>query len=154
MVFRFVLFCLLVGLSTGVRAVDLNVFPSTVEEKRRHVVTLPKVVDESRFMVELMPGRVEQVDCNPRSYQAKLRREVLVGWGYPYFVLSDLEPAKSNRKACPETAKRRRFVRVRGENLMLPYASGTPLVVFLPPGFDLKYRIWRADKNYSNARIK
>ena len=148
------LIALSVGLIPHAFAADLDVFPVTMEGKQRHVIELPKVVDQNRFMVELIPGRVELVDCNQRSYSARIERATLEGWGYPYFVLADPTPAASTLKACPDNATSRRFVRVRGDGLMLPYNSALPLVVFLPDGFELKYRVWRADKNYSEARKK
>ena len=145
---------LMVGLVTQTLAADLGVFPTTIDGKRRHVIELPKVVDQNRFMVELVPGRIELADCNQRIYRARIERATLDGWGYSYFVLADPQPAASTLKACPDNSKSRRFVRVRGDGLMLPYNSALPLVVFLPDGFQLKYRIWRADKNYSDARMQ
>lgn len=145
---------LVMGLVPPALAADLDVFPTTIDGKQRHVIELPKVVDQSRFMVELIPGKTELVDCNRRSYSARIERATLDGWGYPYFVLSDPAPAATTLKACPDDSRSRRFVRVRGDGLMLPYNSALPLVVFLPDGFQLKYRVWRADKNYSDARMK
>ena len=150
----FALIGLMLGWVPNALAADLDVFPSTIEGKHRHVIELPKVVDQSRFMVELIPGKTELVDCNQRSYSARIERATLDGWGYPYFVLADPAPAASTLKACPDNSMSRRFVRVRGEGLMLPYNSALPLVVFLPEGFQLKYRVWRADKNFSDARMK
>ncbi|MDP5210829.1 ecotin family protein [Microbulbifer sp. 2205BS26-8] len=140
---------------TTVQAADpLDAFPAEVEGKQRHVIQLPKVKDESRFMIELVPGRREMADCNLRSFTAPLRREVLAGWGYPYYVLSDLKPASGARKICAPSTTSRRFIRVRGDGLILPYSSRLPLVVYLPEGVLLKYRVWRADKNLSDARTQ
>ncbi len=141
-------------LAATAQASELEVFPSTVDGKVRQLIRLPKVVDESRFMVELVPGKTELVDCNLRSYRAAIRRETLDGWGYPYYVLAEPEPAPTALKACPPGSESRRFVRVRGEGLMLPYNSRLPLVVYLPTDLQLKYRIWRADKTLSDARTE
>lgn len=145
-----VLYCLA---GTG-WASDLEAFPATVDGKVRQVIRLPKVVDESRFMVELVPGKTEMVDCNLRGYRARISRETLDGWGYPYYVLGHPEPAPTTLKACPPGSESRRFVRVRGEGLMLPYNSRLPLVVYLPADLQLKYRVWRADKILSDARTE
>ncbi|WP_299584932.1 ecotin family protein [uncultured Microbulbifer sp.] len=133
-------------------AEPLDAFPAEVDGKRRHVIELPKVVDESRFMVELVPGKSSVADCNLRSFRAPLQRQVLPGWGYPYFVLADLKPTQGPRKVCAPGSESRRFIRVRGDGLILPYTSSQPLVVYLPEDVQLKYRVWRADKNLSDAR--
>ncbi|AMX01234.1 ecotin family protein [Microbulbifer thermotolerans] len=135
-------------------ASDLDAFPATVDGKVRLVIRLPRAADESRFMVELVPGKSEVVDCNLRSYRAAIRRETLEGLGYPYYVLAEPEPGPAGHKTCPAGSRSRRFVPVRGEGLMLPYNSHLPLVVYLPPGLQLKYRVWRGDKILSSARAE
>ncbi|WP_323846052.1 ecotin family protein [Microbulbifer magnicolonia] len=152
MALRCTLFAALYWVAALAAAADLDAFPHTVDGKLRQVIQLPKAVDESRFMVELVPGKTELVDCNLRSYTAPLKRATLDGWGYPYFVLSELTPGPTTLKACPPGSERRRFVRVRGDDLLLPYNSRLPLVVYVPDGVQLKYRVWRADKNLSDAR--
>lgn len=154
MLSRCTLFFTLCCLAAGSAAADLKVFPSSVEGQQRQVIHLPRVADESRFMVELVPGKSAVVDCNLHSYRARIRRETVEGWGYPYYVLGRPTPGPTTLKACPQGSKSRRFVRVRGEGLMLPYNSRLPLVVYLPAGLQLKYRVWRADKSLSDARAE
>lgn len=145
---------ILFGMTFVQAAEPLDAFPTEVDGNQRHVIQLPKVKDESRFMIELVPGRREVADCNLRSFTAPLHREVLAGWGYPYYVLSDLKPTPGTRKICAPGSDSRRFIRVRGDSLILPYSSRLPLVVYLPEGVLLKYRVWRADKNLSDARTQ
>jgi len=135
-------------------AEPLDAFPSDLEGKQRHIIQLPKVVDESRFMVELVPGKSEVADCNLRSFSAPIQRQQLPGWGYPYYVLSELKPMPGTQKVCAPGSESRRFISVRGDGLILPYNSSLPLVVYLPDGVQLKYRVWRADKNLSDAHRK
>lgn len=146
-------FLLLLGLvSAGDCAAELSAFPTVVDGKTRRVIELPGVADESRFMVELVPGRKELVDCNLRSYRASIERRTVEGRGYTYYVLGDPQPGPATLKACPDNSKSRRFVRVRGQGLMLPYHSRLPLVIYVPEEFQLRYRIWRADKTLSDAK--
>ncbi|AWF79400.1 ecotin [Microbulbifer sp. A4B17] len=132
----------------------LDAFPGEVDGKLRHVINLPKVVDESRFRVELIPGKSQIAACNLQSFSAPLRKEILPGWGYPFYVLSDLTPTTDTQKVCAQASETRRFITVRGDGLMLPYNSRLPLVIYLPQGVQLKYRVWRADKNFSEAKSK
>ncbi|SHF35461.1 ecotin [Microbulbifer donghaiensis] len=155
MALRYALFATLFCLFPAADAADLDAFPASLDGKPRQVIRLPKVANEGRFMVELVPGRVELVDCNLRSYSARLQRKTVAGWGYSYYVLSDLQLGPTTLKACPpDSRKVRRFVRVRGDELMLPYNSRLPLVVYVPEGVELKYRVWRADKTLSEARTE
>lgn len=155
MALRCVLLATLFCLVAPAVADDLDAFPATVEGKQRQVIRLPQVANENRFMVELVPGRMELVDCNRRSYHAQIERKTVEGWGYTYYVLSDPVAGATTLKACPPGyKKKRRFVRMRDESLMLPYNADLPLVVYVPAGIELKYRVWRADKNFSEARTR
>ena len=148
---RHLLFLLVAWSAASAAGVDMSVYPTTVDGRARHVIELPKVVDEGRFMVELVPGKTELADCNLRGYRASLERRTLAGWGYPFYVLAEPEPGPRTNKACPAGSQTRRFVRVTGDGLLLPYNSRLPLVVYLPRDVQLKYRIWRADKTLSEA---
>ncbi|WP_444918686.1 ecotin family protein [Microbulbifer sp. JMSA003] len=132
----------------------LDAFPEEVDGKLRHVIKLPKVVDESRFRVELIPGKSQVAECNLQSFSAPLRKDILPGWGYPFYVLSDLTPTTDTQKVCAQGSESRRFITVRGDGLMLPYSSKLPMVIYLPQGVQLKYRVWRADKNFSEAKSR
>ncbi|WP_346838347.1 ecotin family protein [Microbulbifer sp. SAOS-129_SWC] len=135
--------------AAGAVAAELDDFPAALDGHTRHVIQLPRVTDQSRYRVELVPGRAQLADCRLLSYRAGLARRKLDG-GARYYVLGDLQPVQA-AGACADTSRKRRFVRVRGDGLLVPYDSRQPLVVYLPPDVQLKYRIWRADKSLRDA---
>jgi ecotin len=51
----------------------------------------------------------------------------------------------------PIAQKIERFITLGGEPDLLRYNSRLPLVVYLPEGVEVRYRIWRADKRVENA---
>jgi len=135
--------------SAAAGAAPPGTYPAALDGATRHVIHLPKVADPGRYRVELVPGRSELADCSLRGYSAALERRNLPG-GAPYYVLGALQPLPA-AGSCADPTRKRRFVRVRGDNLLLPYDSRQPLVVYLPAQMQLKYRIWRADKSLSDA---
>ena len=50
----------------------------------------------------------------------------------------------STMMACPDNTTVEAFVPVRGEGTFLRYNSKLPVVVFVPEGFELRWRIWQA----------
>ena len=54
-------------------------------------------------------------------------------------------------KACPDGEVREAFVRVSFENPFVPYDSSSPLVVYVPQGFVVHYRIWQGQQKLRDA---
>jgi ecotin len=50
----------------------------------------------------------------------------------------------STKMACPDYPIEERFI--PGESRMLNYVKEVPVVVYVPQGFSVKYRIWNADE--------
>ena len=123
---------------------DLKPFPEASDGQHRHVIRLPALDDEAAARVELLVGKDLEVDCNQHWFGGSLATEVAEGWGYSYYVVDGIAGPASTLKACPGEAKAVRFVQVRLENALLRYNSRLPLVVYVPEGFDVRYRIWRA----------
>jgi ecotin len=44
----------------------------------------------------------------------------------------------------PNTPKVDRFITVAGEPLLLRYNSKLPVVVYVPEGVEVRYRVWQA----------
>ncbi len=87
------------------------------------------------------------VDCNRTWFGGELERRIAEGWGFSYFVLKNVGPAASSMMACPAgEVKTDAFVQVRGEGFLRRYNSKLPVVVYVPDGFEVRYRIWSADE--------
>jgi ecotin len=143
---HFLAMMLLTGLTPAVAAPaeDVRMFPDTFEGMTRHVTRLPTQDDEFQFRIELLAGKTRMMDCNGGSYIGEQRRQTLNGWGYDYYVIDNIQAGPTTRKACPPGTEKEGLMPVMTDAGLLPYNSRLPLVVYVPEGFSLSYRIWRA----------
>ena len=137
---------LLGGVLSASAADDLNAFPPAEKGMVRHVLQLPKQADESAFKVELIVGKKVQVDAGNRYFfGGKMESEVIQGWGYTRYLMRQLGPMAGTLMAVdPDAPKVDRFVAVGGEPYLIRYNSRLPVVVYVPEGVEVRYRIWSA----------
>ena len=122
---------------------ELKAFPQTLEGHRRYVIELPVQPDENRYRVELYGSKAMQVDCNTRHMDGQFAKVTVEGWGYDYWVLRTRQQVLTTMMACPPGSERPGQVQTAPSEL-LRYNSKLPLVVFVPEGLELGYRIWNA----------
>ena len=128
-------------------------FPKAEAGYVRYVVEVPKAADESAKRLELLIGKKMTVDCNGHSFAGKMERLPVKGWGYHYYRLGDVRDGPSTRRYCPDE-KHEAFVTVTlpKEMQLLRYNSRLGTVVYVPKGFEVRYRIWSAEKEGHEAR--
>jgi ecotin len=130
-------------------------YPAATTGYQRLVIRLPQRQDETDAKVELLPGKSMQVDCNNTWFNGVLTEHTLSGWGYTYYSLDKIGGPASTRMACPPgQQKHNAFVPVRDEGLLLRYNSKLPIVVYVPNGFELRYRFWIASSDQSKAAVE
>ncbi len=130
------------------RAVDnMKAFPPADEGMARHVLQLPKQDDESLFRLELIVGKMVLTDANNvYFFGGKIEEETIEGWGFPRFIVKALGPMGGTLMAVdPDAPKVERFVTLAGEPHLIRYNSRLPVVVYVPDGVEVRYRIWRAE---------
>lgn len=132
--------------------VGLDAFPAPESGYERYVINLPVGNYENNLKIELLPGRVHEVDCNSSHYSGLFQEKTLEGWGYNYYELSELTGPVSTRMACPDETKTQQFVPVHSNGSLLQYNSSLPVVVYLPEGLELRWRTWVATP-YNTAVI-
>lgn len=120
---------------------NLKPYPEKIGDMERQVIFLEQRADESLFKIEIIAGIYKEADCNRHTLTGQFKESVLEGWGYNYYVFETNAQIASTRMMChePETIK---FITGQGE--ILRYNSRMPLVVYLPKGIELKYRVWSA----------
>lgn len=134
---------------------DLKAFPPAESGMSRHVIMLPEQSDESEFLVEILPGKMLDVDCNRVMISARVTTETVEGWGYSYLVVDNVSQPATTMMACPDDAKENRFVAINlGADALQRYNSKLPLVVYTPEELAVKYRVWRADAEISDAKVE
>jgi ecotin len=160
MVRHALLLMLMLGLAAAGKAADiareLKPFPPAGEGMNRYVITLPEAPDEDLLKVQLLIGKTVKLDAHNRYFfGGKLERETIEGWGYDRYLVKSLGPMGGTLMAVdPNEPKVDRFITLAGEPELLRYNSRLPLVVYVPEGVEVHYRIWRADDLLRKAERK
>lgn len=119
-------------------------YPEAAPGQERKVIYLPPLdsdLEQQHMRVQLIPGRHE--DCEDgRLYHltGTIAEGTVEGWGYDYYVvtLGDIYAAHRS-PADPENAST--FVAMY-ENPIIRYNSKLPIVVYVPEGAEVRYRVW------------
>ena len=124
----------------------MNAFPPAEKGMARHVLHLPRQTDESGFNVELIVGKTVQVDeLNRYFFGGRIEAETIAGWGFTRYMVKRLGPMAGTLMAVDPTApKVARFIALGGDPYTVRYNSRVPIVVYVPEGVEVRYRIWRA----------
>ena len=130
---------------------DMNPFPVAPGGETRHVIRLPAAGNEDTLRVELVVGRQMLADCNRQWFGGKLERDTTSGWDHPVYRMTSVAGPATTMMACPDAEARDTFVRVRFANPFVPYDSKSPLVVYVPQGFVVRYRIWQGQQKLRDA---
>ncbi len=125
---------------------ELSHFPQAKKGYERFVIIpeLNSSADTKSLRIEIIPGKTIMADCNRYALMGKLNESVVEGWGYSYYEYISDGQMISTKMACPDYPLEERFI--PGESRMLDYSKDIPVVVFVPQGFTVKYRIWNTDE--------
>ena len=137
---------LLFAVPPGQAADNMKAFPPAGAGMVRHVLQLPPQTDESAFRVELIVGKTLQLEAGNRYFFAgKIEAENIPGWGFTRYVVGQLGPMAGTLMAVdPDAPKVARFIQLAGEPYLIRYNSRLPVVVYVPDGVEVRYRIWSA----------
>ena len=130
----------------GQTADNMKAFPPAEEGMVRHVLQLPMQADESAFKVELIVGKTVQIDeRNTYFFGGRIEEETIKGWGFTRYKVSKLGPMAGTLMAIdPHAPKVARFITLGGAPYIIRYNSRLPIVVYVPEGVEVRYRIWTA----------
>jgi ecotin len=133
------------SISLAFSADDLKAFPPAEAGMTRKVIRLPKQKDESVLKVEIIIGQTVRTDAKNRYFFGGiLEKESIPGWGFDRYVLRELGPMAGTLMAVdPNAPKVERFISLGGETI-LGYNSRLPVVVYVPAGVEVRYRLWSA----------
>ena len=126
---------------------NLKAFPPADEGMTRHVLMLPAREQEDSLRVELKIGKTVRIDAENRYFfGGNLQAVNIDGWGFTRYLLAELGPMAGTLMAVsPDSPKVERFITLGGEPQLMRYNSRLPLVVYVPGGVEVRYRIWRAE---------
>ena len=145
---------LLATISVATAADNMKAFPPAEAGMTRYVIPLPAQPDEDALKVELVIGKNVTTDAQNRYFfGGKLETETIAGWGFDRYILRQLGPMAGTLMAVdPNAPKVERFITVGGGPELLRYNSRLPLVVYVPAGVEVRYRVWRAEPKATAAQ--
>lgn len=130
----------------SVQAADnMKAFPPAETGEVRHVLRLQQQKDEAGYKVELIVGKTVEVDTvNKYFFVGKIKAETIKGWGFTRYIVPKLGPMAGTLMAIdPSAPKERRFIQIGGEPYLIRYNSRLPIVIYVPEGVEVRYRIWK-----------
>lgn len=128
---------------------NIDMFPKAKEGFERHVVEVPKSHNDHDHRIELLIGKNMMVDCNHHSFSAEIKSVNLEGWGYGYLEVDKIQSGPITLMACPGP-KMEKFIAI--PDTLRRYNSRLPLVIYVPKGYEVRYRIWSADETVHPAQ--
>ncbi len=142
-----VLLCAVAMPTAIANADNMKAFQPAKAGMTRHVLKLPKQDKESEFKLELIVGKTVKIDSVNRYFFAgKIESESIKGWGFTRYIVKEIGPMAGTRMAPPPGAKKvDRFITLGSAPYLIRYNSKLPVVVYVPKGAEVRYRIWRAD---------
>ncbi len=132
---------------------DLSMYPEAQTGFERHVIILPAIENEQDAKVELLIGETLLVDQNIVWFGGNLIKKTVEGWGYSYLVVEELTGPFTTLMASLPGSEEYRFITIPNLELQR-YNSRLPLVVYVPEGTQVKYRVWIATDPIQAAEIR
>lgn len=136
---------------TAMTADDMKPYPPPEAGFERLVFRLPRTDNDDDRKVEIEVGKIIPVDCNRTMFMGDLEKHTVEGWGYSYYIARQITGPATTLMACGDDQKTDQFVPVRGEGFLQRYNHKLPVVVYVPEGFEVRYRVWVAGEETQEA---
>ena len=148
--------------AAAIPRLDLSGYPAPAAGERRWVIQLPGVLPPTQdpalspqprdWRVQLIVGQLAQIDCNQHSFSGRLRHWRLADDKPMVFRVDNVGPMASTRMACPPGQPRRQaFVTMAGKPYVVPYEVSHPIVIYAPAALQLRWRLWKAERQSRDA---
>jgi ecotin len=121
-------------------------YPAAETGISRHVLHLPTLKDESAVKLELIVGKTIETDgVNQYFFSGKIEAKTVEGWGYTRYNATIGVLGSTTMAPPPNAPKVSKFVAIVGEPTIVRYNSKLPVVVYAPEGYEVRYRMWKAE---------
>ena len=117
---------------------------------------MPSVTHPENVKVQLSFGKTVEVDdINMYYLGGKIVEESIPDLGFKRYVLPSLGPLAGTLMSIdPSEPKVKKFLPILpGYHLLLRYNPRVPIVVYVPEGCEVHYKLWRADEEATKAEI-
>ncbi len=114
-----------------------------------HLIKVPKKQNEDDLKLQVIPGKVLDVDCNKHSLTGQIETKHL-DTGETYYVFLTNGQIVRTLMNCPDMTKRPMFV--AGPSTFEQYNSTKPLVIYTPVDMQVKYLVWQGGQTYDVSK--
>lgn len=129
---------------------DVSVFPKAEKGMQQWIINVPHSDSDEDKKVELYVGINKQVDaCNHHFLSGTLETKNLSGWGYDYYVFTTNGNIGGTLMGCGNNKTISKFITAQPQ--MLRYNGRLPIVVYVPEGYEVKYKIYKAEADFYKA---
>lgn len=134
----------------NITRVNTDIFPKSEKNQKKVVIEVPYSSQDSNKKIEIFVGKEMETDkCNQYGLPGSFTKKDLKGWGYSYLTFNSTGNAVSTMKGCAESGTRTQFVNAAG--YMADYNGRMPIVLYIPQGFTVRYKIYKADPEWYEA---
>ena len=102
---------------------------------------------EADQKLQLVVGKMMDVDCNQHHLDGSFEDKTLEGYGFDYYVFDTDGNLASTMMACPDDTKTSKFV--SGADQFIMYNSKITTPVYAPVGYEVRYTTWAVDNEYA-----
>lgn len=131
-------------------AKEIEMFPAPKHGFKQVFIKVPSKKNENNYKVEILVGKTEMVDCNRHFMGGTIEEKNLDGWGYTYYVAETNGNVGSTMMACPDGKLTKQFIHL--QSMMVNYNSRLPIVIYVPEGLEVNYKVWSAGKKMKVAQ--
>ena len=155
------------GPATAIPRLDLSGYPAPSAGLQRWVIQPSGLLPQSSdplisahpidWRVQLIVGKEVDVGCNSTWLSGPVLKMTRLpqAAGKALFVLDGPLVVMSTRQGCPpDTPRKRSFLTLGKQPYLVPFNASWPIVVDLPQGAELRWRVWKAEtKQMEGVRV-
>lgn len=134
----------MMSFAQSVYKVDLSVFPKPEKGMHQVVIEVPTSENDYDKKIEIFAGKFMETDtCNRTFLAGEFKKDEVKGFGYDFLTFSTKGMTPSTLMGCLDNKKISQFVKSQG--YLTNYNGRMPIVVYVPDGYDVRFKIYRAD---------
>jgi ecotin len=124
---------------------NVNGYPKPDSKSVQKVITLAPIADEDSHYVEIMVGKKTTTDaCNTYVLQGELKVDYAQDSHNHFYKFTTDGTIMSSAVGCLDTKTFEKVAYAQSENVK--YDSKNPIVVYVPKGYEVDYKIWSSSK--------
>lgn len=128
--------------------IDYSMYPKAKDGYEQKIITLKTLPNEENYSIEIFAGKKTLVDtCNNFFLAGSFEQKTVDGWGYDYFNFESNGNVAGTLMGCFDNKSVEKIV--HAQSIQTRYNSKLPIIVYLPKGYTLEYRVWKADEKFN-----